>query len=61
MSIENGERFLRLLTSDVALRERVKQEGPAAFEEISAAAGASATSWEVVIAALREVERREQG
>ncbi len=56
MSIENGERFLRLLKSKPELREQVKKHGPAAFETISAGAGASSTSWEVVIAALREIE-----
>ena len=59
MSIENGERFLRKLRADAELRERVKQEGPVAFENISASADASATAWEVVVAAIREIERVE--
>ncbi len=60
MSIENGERFLRKLHADATLRDQVKQEGPAAFENISASADASATAWEVVVAAIREIERAER-
>jgi hypothetical protein len=58
MSIENGERFLRLLKNNPELREQVKKSGPAAFETLSASAGASSTSWEVVVAAIREIEGR---
>lgn len=61
MSIENGERFLRKLRADADLREQVKREGPVAFENVSAAADASATAWEVVVAAIREIERAQNG
>ncbi len=61
MSIENGERFLRKLRADAQLREQVKAAGPAAFESVSASADASATAWEVVVAAIREIERVEKG
>ena len=58
MSIENGERFLRLLQDNPQLREEVKKSGPGAFETIAAGAGASSTSWEVVVAAIRQIESR---
>lgn len=58
MSIENGERFLRLLKTSNELREQVKKYGPSAFETISAGVGASSTSWEVVVAAIREIENQ---
>lgn len=58
MSIENGQRLLRLLSDNAALRDQVKQQGDAAFEAISASVGASATAWEVVVAAIREIEAR---
>ncbi|MBM4202569.1 MAG: hypothetical protein FJ194_00265 [Gammaproteobacteria bacterium] len=60
MSIENGERFLRLLKNNAQLREQVKKHGPAAFETLSASSGASSTSWEVVVAAIREIETRQR-
>jgi Nif11 domain len=56
MSIENGQRFLRLLQGSPALREQVKQGGPSGFEALTATAGASSTSWEVVVAAIRAIE-----
>jgi len=56
MSIENGQRFLRLLQDSAALREQVKQEGQGGFEALTATAGASSTSWEVVVAAIRAIE-----
>ncbi len=56
MSIENGQRFLRLLQENAALREQVKQEGPVGFEALTATAGASSTCWEVVVAAIRAIE-----
>jgi hypothetical protein len=58
MSIENGQRFLRLLNDKPELREQVKRQGAAGFEAVAAAAGASSTSWEVVVAAIREIESR---
>jgi hypothetical protein len=56
MSIENGERFIRLMKSDPELRERVKGEGWKRFGEVSAKAGASCTTYEVVAALIREIE-----
>ena len=56
MSVENGERFIRLLKSDPTLREQVKSEGWEQFQEVSARAGASCTTFEVVAAMIREIE-----
>jgi hypothetical protein len=56
MSIENGARFVRMLRQDPALRERVRAGGEQAFEEISAAAGASCTAFEVAAAMLRDMD-----
>lgn len=56
MSIENGQRFLRLLQGSADLREQVKAGGPSEFEALTATAGASSTSWEVVVAAIRAIE-----
>ena len=56
MSIENGERFIRLLKEDKVLREKVREEGDSNFLAISAAADASCTPFEVVAALLREME-----
>lgn len=56
MSIENGQRFLRLLQEKPELREQVKQAGPIGFEALTSTAGASSTSWEVVVAAIRAIE-----
>ena len=56
MSIENGERFIRLLKADPQLREEVKAEGWERFQEVSAQAGASCTTFEVVAALIRELE-----
>ena len=56
MSVENGERFIRFLKSDPKLREQVKTEGWERFLDVSAAAGASCTTFEVVAALIREIE-----
>lgn len=56
MSVENGERFIRLLKSDPKLRTRVKEVGWENFLEVSAKAGASCTTYEVVAALIREIE-----
>lgn len=56
MSVENGERFIRLLQQDPELRNKVRQHGESAFLEISAEAGASSTPFEVVSAMLRAME-----
>ncbi|MYF49579.1 MAG: Nif11 family protein, partial [Gammaproteobacteria bacterium] len=50
MSIENGERFMRALQADQALRDKVKAEGRDSFTAISAAAGASCDAFDVVAA-----------
>jgi hypothetical protein len=56
MSVENGERFIRLLKSDPNLREQVKEQGWEKFLDVSAKAGASCTTFEVVAALIREIE-----
>ena len=56
MSIENGERFIRALKADQALRDNVRAEGRDDFTAISAAAGASCDAYDVVAALLREIE-----
>ena len=56
MSVENGERFIRLLKSNPQLREQVRDEGWEQFQEVSAKAGASCTTFEVVAAMIREIE-----
>jgi len=56
MSVENGERFIRLLKSDPNLRKQVKEQGWEGFLEVSAKAGASCTTYEVVAALIREIE-----
>lgn len=59
MSIENGERFIRALKSDQALRDRVRVEGRENFTAVSAAAGASCDAYDVVAALLRQIEGAE--
>ncbi len=59
MSIENGERFIRALQADAALRDKVKAEGRDNFTAISAAAGASCDAFDVVAALLRQIEGAE--
>ena len=59
MSIENGERFIRALKSDQALRDRVRAEGRENFTAVSAAAGASCDAYDVVAALLRQIEGAE--
>jgi len=56
MSVENGERFLRLLEADPDLRRKVRESGEAGFLDHSASAGASCTSYEVVSAMIRGME-----
>jgi hypothetical protein len=56
MSVENGERFIRLLRDDADLRKRVRQEGEAAFLALSAESQASCTPFEAVSAMLREMD-----
>lgn len=59
MSIENGERFIRALKADQALRDRVRAEGRSNFTAISAEAGASCDAYDVVAALLRQMEGAE--
>ncbi|MFZ8990869.1 MAG: Nif11-like leader peptide family natural product precursor [Pseudohongiellaceae bacterium] len=56
MSVENGERFIKLLQQDPELRNKLRQDGESAFLDISAEAGASCTPFEVVSAMLRAME-----
>ena len=56
MSIENGERFVRALKSDQALRDKVRDAGSEGFLEVSAAAGASCSAYDVVAALLRQID-----
>lgn len=56
MSIENGERFIRLLKSDQSLRDKVRQAGSDGFTEVSADAGASCSAYDVLAALLRQIE-----
>ncbi len=59
MSIENGERFIRALESDEALRDKVRAAGSDGFLEVSAEAGASCSAYDVVAALLRQIESAE--
>ena len=59
MSIENGERFIRALKSDQALRDKVRDVGGEGFLEVSAGAGASCSAYDVVVALLRQMEGNE--
>jgi len=59
MSIENGERFIRALKSDPSLRDKVRSAGSAGFNGVSAAAGASCSTYDVVAALLRQIEGAE--
>lgn len=54
MSIENAERFLRRLRADGTLVTEVCSAGPDGFENVTAAAGASCTAYEIACAIARE-------
>ncbi len=56
MSVENGERFIRLLKQDPELRSKVRDLGEQEFLKLSEAANASCTPYEVVSALIREIE-----
>lgn len=58
MSIENGERLIRFLRDDPALRERVLAGGGVRFEQLSAEAGASCRAFDVVAALVREMSKQ---
>ena len=56
MSIENGERLIRMMKTDPDLAERIAAAGnPDQFEQLSEEAGASATAYDVVAAMVREI------
>ena len=57
MSVENGERLIRLLQENPELRRQIRSEGEAAFLELTAAAQASCTPYEVVSALIRQMEQ----
>ena len=56
MSVENGERFIRLLKEDPKLRRQVRERGEEAFLQISAGSQASCTPFEVVSAMIRNMD-----
>ena len=56
MSVENGERFIRMLKDNADLRKKVRAAGDTGFIELSTAAGASCTTFEVVSAMVRQLE-----
>ena len=53
MSVDNGERFITLLETDLGLRRKVREPGESAFLDHSASVGASCTPCEVVSAMIR--------
>jgi hypothetical protein len=61
MSIENGDRFLRQLESDLELRKKVLSEGREAFEKVSAEAGASCSAYDAVAAFVKRLDRERRG
>jgi len=56
MSVENGERFIRLLETDPELRRKVSESGESEFLDHSASVGASCTPCEVVSAMIRGMD-----
>ena len=56
MSVENGERFIRLLETDPELRRKVRESGESAFLDHSSSVGASCTPCEVVSAMIRGMD-----
>jgi hypothetical protein len=56
MSVENGERFIRLLETDPDLRRKVREAGVSDFLDHSASVGASCTPYEVVSAMIRSMD-----
>lgn len=56
MSVENGERFIRLLETDPELRRKIRESDESAFLDHSTAAGASCTPCEVVSAMIRGMD-----
>ena len=56
MSVENAERFIRFMKDDPDLRKKVQESGKDKFEDVSAAAGASCTAYEVACAVARGMD-----
>jgi hypothetical protein len=56
MSVENGERFIKLLETDSDLRQKVRESGESAFLDHSVSVGASCAPYEVVSAMIRGME-----
>ena len=56
MSVENGERFMKLLEIDHELRGKIRESGEGAFFDLSESVGASCTPYEVVSAMIRGME-----
>lgn len=54
MSIENAERFIRFMEKDETLRKRAYDCGPEDFERVTAEAGASCSTYEIVCAIIRQ-------
>jgi len=61
MSIENGERFIRLLESDAKLREKVRNRGRKKFEKVTAEAGASCSAYDAVAALSKRFDKESAG
>ena len=61
MSVENAERFVRFLREDANLRAKVNAAGWENFQDVSAEAGASCTTFEVVAALIRDIESNNYG
>jgi len=61
MSIENGERFIRMLEADPELREKVRSKGKKKFEKVSAEAGASCSAYDAVAALSKRLDSKSGG
>ena len=61
MSIENGERFIRMLESDSKLREKVRAAGTKKFKQVTAEAGASCSAYDAVAALSKRIDRKSGG
>ena len=56
MSTQNAERMLRFMATDAGLREQIRDAGPDNFQDITAAAGASCTAYEMAYALTQLVD-----
>ena len=61
MSIENGERFIRMLEADPELREKVRIKGRKKFKKVTAEAGASCSAYDAVAALSKRIDRESGG